>query len=244
METLTRLIKEKPYLILLVILATLLCGMSFRKILDKDTRIRKKKIEYLVVHYTANAHEGADAEANAKYLQHKEAAGAHYVIDDVEIIQTVPENQVAYAVGGRKWLGFIPKPWLDNKIKNENSLSFEMCLGGGRNDSLIVDKTAQAIAWQMLNKGFFRYDTVTVAGNKQYMKVPDLGRIVRHHDVTGKPCPRFYYMDDQWNQQKEDRAFWKFKNIVSKYFKSYVEFTTKRTATDNFGEPIQGVPIQ
>lgn len=243
MKTFTNVIRKNPYLMILIfVILSLMMGMSFRKILDTDTRMRKKKIEYLVVHYTANARAGADAEANARYLQKKKEAGAHYIIDDVEVIQSVPENQVAYSVGGRKWLGFIPKPWLDGKIKNENSLSFEMCLGGGRNDSLIIDKTAQAIAWQMLNKGFFRYDSVEIAGQVKYGKIPDLGRVVRHHDATGKPCPRFYYEDSEWDQKKEDRAFWRFKQLVTKHFRNYVEYVDSKNAQISSNAEVQNTP--
>lgn len=203
-------------------------GVSFRQILDKHTRKRKDKVEYIVVHYTANLHPKADAEMNAVYLRNKRNAGCHYAIDDEEIIQCVPEDEVAYSVGDRKWLGFIPKPWLKGKIFNENSISYEMCLGGGRNDSLIVDITARCVAWQMINKGFIRTETVQAWSAVQkknvpmVRQVPDLGRIVRHHDVSGKQCPKFYY-DGPWNQAREDRAFYKFKLLVDKYVRQKLE---------------------
>jgi N-acetylmuramoyl-L-alanine amidase CwlA len=136
---------------------------------------------------------------NTVYLRNKKGAGTHYCIDDQEIIQCTDESNVAYAVGDKKWWGFIPKPWLTNKIRNNNSLSFEMCLGGGRNDSLIIETTAQQIGWQLVNKGL------------------DISRVVRHYDVSGKHCPRFYYMDKEWDQAKEDRAFYLFKLKVKKY---------------------------
>ena len=215
--------------ILALIFFLFIGGVSFRQIWDKHTRKRKDKIEYIVIHYTANPHAGADAEMNARYLQKKRNAGAHYVIDDQEIIQTVPENEVAYSVGDKKWLGFIPKPWLKGKVFNENSISYEMCLGGGRNDSLIIERTAQCVAWQILNKGFFRLDSVRVWSQSQnrtitlYKKVPDLGRVIRHHDVSGKQCPRFYYMDPSWDQKKEDRAFYIFKLKVDTYVRKKLE---------------------
>lgn len=208
------------------ILLFLIAGVSFKKILDPNTRKRKEKIEYIIIHYTANLHPKASAHNNAKYLQKAKNAGCNWAIDDIETIECVPEDRVAYAVGDRKWLGFIPKPWHKGKIFNENSLSYEMCLGGGRNDSLITDLTAKYVAFQLLNKGFIRYDEVQVWDGVQHknikklIKVPDLGRVVRHHDVTGKQCPKFYY-NEPWNQQKEDRAFYKFKLLVNIYFQQY-----------------------
>lgn len=191
-------------IILLVVLPLLIILISFRQVWDKTDR-KRDEIEYIVIHYTANLDEGADAYANARYLQREERAGTHYCIDDKEIVQCTPEDKIAYAVGDKHWLGFIPKPWLKNKVKNKNSLNYEMCLGGSRNDSLIIETTAKAVAWQMVNKGFY---------NSNYEL--DLGRIVRHHDVTGKHCPKFFYKDE-WNQWKEDRQFWLFKKKVEDY---------------------------
>ena len=193
--------------ITLMIILTLALSVSFVKIMDKTTIHRKKPIEYIIVHYTANMNPKADARMNAMYLRNKHNAGTHYCIDDKEVIQCTDEDNVAYAVGDRKWLGFIPKPWLDNKIKNNNSLSFEMCLGGGRNDSLIIERTAQFIGWQLVNKGL------------------DITRVVRHHDVTGKRCPKFVYLNPKtgkpdtgfWDQKAEDGAFWKFRQRVVFY---------------------------
>jgi N-acetylmuramoyl-L-alanine amidase CwlA len=196
-------------------------GVSFKKILDRHTRKRKEAVEYIIVHYTANLHPNASAEMNAKYLQRKRQAGCHYAVDDTETIQCVPEEMVAYAVGDRKWLGFVPKPWLKGKIFNENSISYEMCLGGGRNDSLIVETTAKYVAWQLFDKRLYHGDTVTVNGARFIKKIPDLGRVVRHHDVSGKQCPKFYY-DKPWNQEREDRAFYIFKLKVEKYFRTSV----------------------
>lgn len=220
--------EHKIKYILGIIFVLFIGGVSFRQILDKHTRKRKERIEYIVVHYTANFHPLASAEMNARYLQRAKNAGCHYAIDDEEIIQCVPENEVAFAVGDRKWFGFIPKPWLKGKVFNENSISYEMCLGGGRNDSLIVDMTARSIAWQMIDKGFLRMEAFQIWSAIQqksvvaYKKVPDLGRIIRHHDVSGKQCPKFFYKHE-WNQEREDRAFYKFKLLVDKYVKEKIQ---------------------
>lgn len=196
---------HKLLMVFLFVVVPLALTVSFVKIMDKTVKKRRDRIEFLVVHYTANPNPGADARMNAIYLRNKRGAGTHYCIDDKEIVQCTDESNVAYAVGDRKWFGFIPKPWLHNRIRNNNSLSFEMCLGGGRSDSLIVDITAQQLGWQLVNKGL------------------DISRVVRHHDVSGKHCPRFYYMDDKWDQTKEDKAFIEFKKKVVFYQKIHLE---------------------
>lgn len=195
--------KNKIKIIGILILTLFVTGVSFVQILDKTKKKRTRRIEYIVVHYTANLNPGANARMNAKYLQRKEGAGTHYCIDDQEIIQCTQEENVAYAIGDRFWAGFVPKRWFltDNgsrKILNNNSLNFEMCLGGGRNDSLIIETTAANIGWQLVNKGL------------------DLSRVVRHHDVTGKHCPKFIY-NQSWNQKKEDGQWWKFRQRVKFY---------------------------
>lgn len=225
--------------ILGLILFIFIGGVSFKQIIDRHSRPRKSKIEYIVVHYTANTSVGATAEMNARYLQRKESAGAHYIIDDNSdinqgVIIGVPEDRVAYAVGDRKWLGFIPKLWHKGKIFNENSLSFEMCLGGGRNDSLIIERTAMFVAYQLLNKGLYSSQFKTVNGKEYVRKIPDLGRVVRHHDVSGKYCPKFYYKDPNWNQEKENRAFYIFKMKVEKYFSIRLKYerSIKKSSAD------------
>lgn len=188
-------------------------AISFAQILDRTKIRRKFKIEYIIVHYTANMSPNADAQMNALYLRNKRQAGTHYAIDDQHIIQCTDENNIAYSVGDRYRRGFKPKPWLlkangSRKILNHNSLSFEMCLGGGRNDEVIIETTAQMVGWQLVNKGL------------------DISRVMRHHDVTGKFCPKFdYYENDSikkfnanyWNQSKEDSCWNDFKGRVVKY---------------------------
>lgn len=184
----------------IVLLIPFLAAISFTRIMDRTSKRRNMPVEYLVVHWTANTMPGADARANAYYLRNKRSAGTHYCIDDEEIVQCTDEENVAYAVGGPLWRGFKPKFWLKSKIMNNNSISFEMCLGGDRNDSLVIDNTAQLIGKRLVTYGL------------------DLSRVVRHHDANGKPCPRFCYKDSDWNLEREDSSFNEFKKVVSKYY--------------------------
>jgi len=196
--------KHKMLLIASALVSVAMIGyVSFmvdRKVTDRMVEKRTMPIEYLVVHYTANLSDGADAYANARYLQRTRRAGTHYCIDDIEVIECTEEQNVAYAVGDRRWRGWTPKPWLDGRVFNNNSMSFEMCLGGDRNDSIIEDKTAQLVGWHLVNKGL------------------DMSRVIRHHDVTGKHCPKFGYDMSDWNQAYEDSCFVAFKSKVSMYY--------------------------
>lgn len=184
----------------IILLIPFLLIISFAKIMDRTVKKRSMPVQYLVVHWTANTSSGADARANAYYLRNKKTAGTHYCVDDEEIILCTDEENVAYAVGGPLWRGFRPKFWLVGKILNNNSISFEMCLGGGRNDSIIIDQTAQIVGKRLVTYGL------------------DMSRVVRHYDVNGKPCPRFCYTDPEWNLAREDSAFAEFKKIVEDYY--------------------------
>lgn len=219
--------KVKLILLLLAIVISVLF-FSFRRIPDEDTRPRRSDIKFIVVHYTANLDDGADAEANAKYLKRMKNVGCHYAIDDVEVIQCVSEDSVAYAIGDRRWSGFIPKSWYDKKINNDNSISYEMCLGGGRDDSKIIDVTARLIAEQLYNRKFY------LQVNNDGPLIPDLSRVVRHHDVSGKHCPRFNYNDSRWNQKKEDISFSDFKKLVESHFYEIMDEKNQSTEIPNF----------
>lgn len=217
------LLKYKYRYILGLIFLVLILGPSFYKILDRTKIKRTKPIEYIIVHYTANPYERATARLNARYLQKKGSAGTHYCVDDAEIVQCTEENYVAYGIGDRYWRGFNPKFWLldsrgKRKVLNHNSLHFEMCLGPTRNDSIIIETTAQQIGWQLVNKGL------------------DISRVLRHHDVTGKRCPYFNYKLDEkgridingWDQKKEDESWRSFLAKVEKYQKSHLERKQKK----------------
>ena len=60
------------------------------------------KIIYLILHFTAN--DGDTDEANGRYFKNKVVrASANYIVDDDSVTQSVPDNYIAYAVGGSKW---------------------------------------------------------------------------------------------------------------------------------------------
>ena len=60
------------------------------------------KIKYIAIHYTGN--DGDSDESNAKYFKNNIVkASAHYFVDDDSITCSVPDNYVAFAVGGKKY---------------------------------------------------------------------------------------------------------------------------------------------
>lgn len=147
------------------------------------------KILYLIIHYTAN--DGDTDESNARYFRNKVVkASAHYFIDDDSVTQSVPDNYVAYAVGGSKYPNCKSTGGgsMYKKITNTNSISVEMCdtIKNGRHD--VSEKTVAN----------------TIAFCKVLMKkynIP-ISRVYRHFDVTGKQCPAYYVNAKAWSDFK------------------------------------------
>ena len=141
------------------------------------------KIIYLILHFTAN--DGDTDEANGRYFKNKVVrASANYIVDDDSVTQSVPDNYIAYAVGGSKWNDCAKTGGgtMYKKITNANSISIEMCdtLKDGKNN--VSAKTLEN----------------TLALCKVLMKKYNISinNVYRHFDVTGKHCP-VYFMDNK-----------------------------------------------
>jgi N-acetylmuramoyl-L-alanine amidase CwlA len=217
---------KKNLMLLFLIGIVIFFSNFYVKIGDLHSRVRKLRVEYVVFHYTANDNDKATAIANANYLLNKKNAGAHWIVDEKNVVEGVPENRVSYSVADNYWAGFIPKPWLKEKVSNGNTINYEACLRSEKFDSKIIDVMTELQSRKLVSLGL------------------DVSRLIRHHDVTGKHCPVFYYntktvktvtkkrwlrSDIQqkvteifWDQKKEDKAFEEYKKIVSikmKYYK-------------------------
>ena len=79
-------------------------------------------IKYLVYHYTGN--DGDSDESNGKHFHnHIVKASAHYFVDDDSVTQSVPDNYIAYSVGGKCQSSHHP---LYKVCTNSNSISIEL----------------------------------------------------------------------------------------------------------------------
>lgn len=186
-----------------------------------------RKIEYIVIHFTSN--DGDTAQANAYYFKSvNRNASAHYFVDENEIYQVVEDKDIAWSVGVDYSKGLAPY-W--KKCNNNNSINIEMCSAKSGGKYYIPEKTK----------------TNTIELVKELMKKYniDVEHILRHFDVTYKSCPEPFVRDyDQWLDFKErladsaiykaidrckalgiDTDFWK-KNYNTdegkKYFKDFI----------------------
>ena len=136
-------------------------------------------IRYIVIHYTGN--DGDTAMNNAKYYATKVVqTSAHYFVDEKEIVQSVDDLRIAWAVGGHKYATCAQTGGGTQygKCKNANSISIELC--------------------DAVKNGVYAPGSKTVASaielTKALMKKYNIpaSNVIRHFDVTGKLCPAYW----------------------------------------------------
>lgn len=170
--------------------------MSRQKILPKitiDTKlieknrysrpgIALKKVNGIVVHYTANP--GTDAEENRNYFNNLPRlnqsrrsptyASSHFVVGlKGQIVQCVPLNEIAYASNDR----------------NKDTIAIECCHPDktGKFNTLTYKALVELVSYLCI-----RYDL-------------DAEDVIRHYDVTGKLCPLYFVQhEDAWETFKKD----------------------------------------
>lgn len=137
-----------------------------------------KKVNGIVIHYTANP--GTDAQANRNYFEgRKDEADAsenkvssHFIVGlDGEIVQCIPLEEIAYASNDR----------------NRDTVSIECCHPDetGKFTAETYRAVISLCAW-LCDRYELRKD-----------------EIIRHYDVTGKLCPLYYVKHEEaWEELK------------------------------------------
>lgn len=127
---------------------------------------RAGPVEYLVVHYTAGRND--TAENNGIYFAREQTGtSAHYFVDEHEVVQSVPDDRVAWHCGGASYR--------HGQCRNSNAIGVEIC-SRWENGSYFFHPRALENAKTLLRQLMVRY------------AVPP-ERVLRHYDVTGKLCP-------------------------------------------------------
>lgn len=140
---------------------------------------RQNKIEYIVVHWVGNAN--TSATANRNYFNnlsktHKTYASSHYIIGlDGEIIRCIPDDEVAFHSGSYGM--------------NRKSIGIENCHPDW--NGKFNDKTYNALV-ELCAELCKKYGI-------------DIHNVIRHYDVTGKVCPKYYVEhSNEWDKFKAD----------------------------------------
>lgn len=151
-------------------------------------------IKYIVLHYTAN--DGDTDEGNGNYFANNIVkASAHYFVDDDSVTQSVPDNYVAWSVGGSKYANCSTTGGgkLHGKCTNTNSISIELC-DDVKNG--VIYPSAKTIENALI---------LTKELMKKY-GIPK-SNVIRHFDVVGKACPA-YWCGNATNEAKWKSEFW------------------------------------
>ena len=137
------------------------------------------KIKYIVIHYTGN--DGDSDENNGRYFKNKIVkASAHYFVDDDSVTQSVPDNYVAWSVGGSKYSNCSATGGgkLYGTVNNTNSISIEIC-----------DDVKNGIVYPSAKTIENALELTRVLMKKYNISKE---RVIRHFDVTGKSCPAYW----------------------------------------------------
>ena len=142
--------------------------------------IALKKVNGIVVHYTANP--GTDAMANRNYFESRKnevdkpenKVSSHFIIGiDGKIVQCIPLDEISYASNNR----------------NSDTISIECCHPDkfGKFSEKTYSALIRLSGWLCAKYSISKND------------------IIRHYDVTGKLCPIYYVKhEDKWKKLKDD----------------------------------------
>ena len=182
---------------MLAIKSDLLTKDRNRPALRNRNHYALRELRGVIAHWTANTNKDADAQAHRTYFNNvtNRYASAHYVVDDHAIIQCITDNEMGYHVGDTP-LGrnkYAP----DGERMRAGSLSltpnffvigFEMCVNSDGVWNKTYRNSVDLSAHLLRKHGFTTND------------------LYRHHDITGKDCPKMMLTAASWGKFKSDVA--------------------------------------
>lgn len=149
---------------------------------------RNRKIQYIVIHYTAGVYSYSGCAWNTcDWFKNPNAGGsADFCVDDETVVQYNPDpsNYYTWAVGGRKYSSMSTSlgGTYYNKCTNMNSISVELCSNKQNKKSLgDYDKD-----WYFTSKTLENGSKLVQELMRKY-NIP-IENVIMHHHVTGKLC--------------------------------------------------------
>lgn len=126
---------------------------------------RANRLQYITIHNTGNTSRGANAQSHANYIKGSSAANIpvswHYTVDDREIIQHIPDSEIAWHAGdGGSGTG------------NNASIAIEICMNSDGDLRKATDLAAKLTAHLCKKHGI----------------KPE--NVVQHNRWSGKNCPQ------------------------------------------------------
>ncbi|QUI21368.1 N-acetylmuramoyl-L-alanine amidase [Vallitalea pronyensis] len=166
-----------------------------------------KDVKAIVVHYVGNPK--STAQANVDYFERLKTgkkndrgkyiyASAHYCVGlDGEVIQAIPDNEVAYHAGARK-TDLAKNNFTDSA--NHYTIGIESCH---------LDKDGN-----YNNETYTSFVRLTADLLNEYGLDTDTA-LLRHNDISMKPCPRLFVDSSKWVHSDENDAWEQFKKDVA-----------------------------
>ena len=197
-----------------------------------------RDIKYIVIHYTAGVTSKAGSAVNTAdfFRTTSKEVSSDFTVDDTAVVQYNPDirNRYTWHCGGNKYA--TKGGSLYGKCTNSNSIGIEIC------------STNSTGKMQNANDKSYSFTSAAVANAewlvKKLMAEYDIpaDHVVRHYDVTGKPCPGII----GWNADSGSEAKWMaFKQAVSggaasasapKYYVQVGAFSDKANAEKYLAE--------
>ena len=167
-----------------------------------------RNIDYIVIHYTAGVTSKTGSAINtANYFRTTDReVSADFIVDDTEVVQYNGDikNRYTWHCGGSKYS--TKGGSLYKKCTNANSIGIEICS---------VNSTGKM---QNANDKTYGFTAASIANAAELVKKLMLEynipaeRVIRHYDVTGKPCPGII----GWNADSGSETAWNsFKKTIS-----------------------------
>ena len=152
----------------------------------KETTLSiNRKIEYIVVHYTAGVtSKPGSAVSVADYFSHTEVkVSADFIVDDAIAVQYNPDlqNRYAWHCGRRK--EEENRSGILSLCTNQNSIGVEICSENRKHQITYPGDEAYYFTEAVLKNA-----AVLVRSLMEAYDI-DISHVVRHYDVTGKECP-------------------------------------------------------
>lgn len=166
-----------------------------------------RKIEYIVVHYTAGVTSKSGSAINtANYYKTTKNVSADYTVDDTTVVQYNPDikNRYCWHCGGSKYNTKGGSHY--GKCTNANSIGIEICSTNSTGKMQNANDRSYSFTPAAVNNA-----VELVRQLMKWYSIP-AENVIRHYDVTGKPCPGII----GWNADSGSEDAWNdFKRRIS-----------------------------
>ena len=166
------------------------------------TSAKGRNIGWLAIHYTAGTNSRPGAALNVvSWFKNPENNGgsADFIVDDTTVVQYNPDirNRYCWAVGGKKYPN-TKGGSLYGTVTNRNSISVEIC-STSRNGQVLNGNNP---GWSFTDAALDRAVELVRYLMREYGI--DADHVIRHYDVSGKPCPGII----GWNKESGSEKAW------------------------------------